>query len=284
MGTPFSEPIGATPQLTATGTLTAFRGISSTGLQAAASLAAGVGVYTKVYNNLLYATKYSGKESAPQDIKRLRRQVHDMMRRMGQPVIIKKMLTIKDVENNIAKRSENFDSIYGQTRMNDNLSWGTGFVSREESDNEWIDPSSGEIIKEDFNPEPSWPKAPKYRGYGPSIVTYIIEPDAPQDFFTLTPQGAMIQVQTANVTMGWFPKVNDNDLIIHVELDESGHVVHSGRRYQAKTTSPVSIRGLDRKGRREYEGDFGNRHVVNQTFEINLVPDNHVLMNVEVDR
>jgi hypothetical protein len=253
-------------------------------LNATASVALSFGVYTKAYNNLLYAVKYVGEDSAPQDIKRLRRQVHDMMRRMGQPVIIKKMLTIADVEKGLAERSPNYDSIYGQTRNNDNFSFGAGFVSREKSDDEWIDPSTGEIIQSDFDVDPSWPKAPKYRGFGPSIVTYIVEPDAPQDFFTLTPTGAMIQVQTADVTMGWYPKVNDGDLIIHVELDESGHVADSGPRYQAKMSSPVSIRGLDRKGRKDIGEEFGNRHVVNQTFPITRVPQNHELMKVEIDR
>jgi hypothetical protein len=252
-------------------------------MSSTASVAQSFGMKTTVYNNLLYMTKYAGEENAPQDIKRLRRQVYDMMRRMGQPVIIKKMLTINDVNNNVAERSANYDSIYGQTRNNDNLSWGTGFVSKEKSDNEWINPSTGEIIKSKTNPG-GFEAAPKYRGFGPSIVTYLIEPDAAQDFFTLTPTGAMIQVQTADATMGWYPKVNDNDLIIHVELDEQGHVVGTDRRYQAKMTTPVSIRGLDRKGRHEGDSDFGNRHVVNQNFPITLVPQNNVLMQVEIDR
>lgn len=252
-------------------------------LTATASMAASFGVHTKIHEDLLYMTKYAGEEDAPQDIKRLRRQVHDMMRRMGQPVIIKKLLTINDVNNSYAEKSANYDSIYGQTRNNDNLSWGSGFVSREKSKNEWIDPSTGEIIRSKTNPG-GYTAAPKYRGYGPGIVTYIIEPDAAEDYFKITPTGAMMQVQTADVTMGWFPQVHDNDLIIHAELNEDGYVENVGRRYQAKTTMPVSIRGLDRRGRREYGADLGNRHVVNQVFPITLVPSNHVLMNVEADR
>lgn len=253
-------------------------------LSATANLAAAAGMKTTVYNDLLYLIKYVGADNIPQDIKRLRRQVHDLMRRMGQPVIIKKMLTINDVEAGYAKRSPNFDNIYGQTRNNDNLTWGAGFVSIEESENEWINPSTGDIVTSDYELDPSWPKAPKYRGYGPSVVTYLIEPDVAEDYFKLTPTGAMMQVQTADVTMGWFPKINDNDLIINVELDEYGHVVSSERRYQAKMTNPVTIRGLDRRGRKEYEGDLGNRHMVNQLYPITLLPVNHILMNVEVDR
>lgn len=247
-------------------------------------LAANLGIMTKVYNNLVYAVKYVGEESAPQDIKRLRRQVHDMMRRLGQPVIVKKMLTIDDVEKGLAERSPNYSSIYGQTRNNDNLSFGSGFVSTEKSEDEWINPTTGDIIQSDFDVDSSWVKAPKYRGFGPSIITYLIEPDAPQDFFTLTPTGAMIQVQTADVTMGWYPKVNDGDLIINVELDDYGHVIDAGPRYQAKTTAPVSIRGLDRRGRKNTGDEFGNRHVVNQTFSITRIPENHELMKVEIDR
>jgi hypothetical protein len=251
---------------------------------ATAGAAAAAGIKITFDKDLIYMTKYVGEENAPQDIKRLRRQVHDMMRRMGQPVIIKKMFTIEDVDNGLAEHSPNFDSVYGQTRNNDNLSWGVGFVSKEKSNDEWIDPSNGNIYRSEISPDSNWPKAPKYRGYGPGIVTYIIEPDAPTDLFTLTPEGAMIQVQTAEVTMNWFPKVNDNDLIINVELDETGKVVKTGKRYQAKTTNPVTIRGMDRRGRSEYIGDLGNRHMVNQNYQISLLPKNHMLMNVEADR
>jgi hypothetical protein len=253
-------------------------------LTATSNLATSIGYRTTMYDNLLYATQYVGNEGAPQDVKRLRRQVYDMMRRMGQPVIIKKMLTIKDVEDNYAERSANYDSVYGQTRNNDNLSWGTGFVSKEKSDDEWINSLTGEVVRSDYIPNDSWPKAPKYRGFGPGIVTYIVEPDAAEDYFKLTPEGAMMQVQSSSVTMGWFPKVNDNDLIINVELDDNGHVAATGRRYQARATNPVSIRGLDRRGRREYNDDLGNRHIVNQVYEMTLVPVNNVLMKVEVDR
>jgi hypothetical protein len=253
-------------------------------LETSSSLAASLGIHTKVYNNLLYVSKYVGEDSAPQDVKRLRHQVYETMRRMGQPVIIKKMFTIADVEKGIAEKSANYDTIYGQTRNNDNLSWGTGFVSKEKSEDEWIDPSTGEVVKSDWTPNENWPKAPKYRGFGPGVVTYLIQPDVPQDFFTLTATGAMLQVQTADVQMGWFPKVSDNDLIINVELDEYGHVVSTGRRYQAKMTNQITIRGLDRKGRKEYDGDFGNRHVVNQTYPMTLVPENNILMHVEADR
>ena len=62
------------------------------------------------------------------------------------------------------------------------------------------------------------------------------------------------------------------------------HVIDTHERYQAKRTSPISIRGRDNKGRREYSADHGNRHVVNQDFEMNLLPETSVLYQVEADR
>jgi hypothetical protein len=44
------------------------------------------------------------------------------------------------------------------------------------------------------------------------------------------------------------------------------------------------MRGLDRRGRKEYGESFGNSHVINQTFEMALIPTNDVLYEVEVDR
>lgn len=94
----------------------------------------------------------------------------------------------------------------------------------------------------------------------------------------------MFQTQTAELTMGWFPKIDDNDLIINVELGNNGRVVAAGRRYQAKIVNPVTMRGLDNNGRIESKGYLNNRHTINQKYQMTLVPVNNILMNVEVDR
>jgi hypothetical protein len=69
-----------------------------------------------------------------------------------------------------------------------------------------------------------------------------------------------------------------------VELDRNENIVGSFERYLLRQTNPVSIRGLDRRGRRERATDYGNRHVVNQAFDMTLIPDNEELYNVEIDR
>lgn len=231
----------------------------------------------------LHVAKYVGEANVPADIKRLRRSVHEVMRRMGSPVLVKHMFLPTDVDTGIARESPTFDDAYGQVRNRDPFSHGIGYVSAEKSTDEWISPN-GAIVDSLTSPGADYIPAPKYRGYGPGYLTYIIEPDAATDFFKRSTTGALIQVQTATAQTGWFPNINDNDLIVNVTLNDVGEIADVHERYQTKTVNPVSIRGLDRKGRREYSGDNGNRHIVNQQFEMTLVPGNSTLQQVEVDR
>lgn len=84
----------------------------------------------------------------------------------------------------------------------------------------------------------------------------------------------------------WYPEINDNDLVINVVLGRNGEVADTFERYEAKQTNPTTTRGHDRKGRREYTEDGGNRFVVGQKFEMALVPrnENEQIYKVEVDR
>lgn len=234
-------------------------------------------------SGLHHVAKYVGEQNVPQDIKRIRRSTYEVMRRMGTPVIVKKMLTDRDRNLGYADHSPNFDSVYGQTRNEDPLSFGVGFVSKEIHPEEWLS-IRGEVFRSETNPGSEFAPAPKYRGFGPGFLTYIVEPDVAEDFYKHTPEGVLVRVQQAMAQAPWWPDINDNDLIIHVTMDASGDVVNTGERYQAKMVDPVSIRGLDRRGRTEYTGDLGNRHVINQTFQMALLPAYHVLYNVETDR
>lgn len=236
-------------------------------------------------NALYYVRKYLGETNVPSDIRRLRRSVLQVMQRMGQPVIVKRMFNDHDARVGIAQASPISDDAYGQqVRNRDPFSHGTGYCSIQLSTNEWINPTTGAIVTANISPGPTYTPAPFYRGYGPGFLTYLIEPDVPLDLFKLSPTGALIKTQSQTVVSGWFPEINDNDLIVNVELDNDGHVTDTHERYQAKKTAPVSIRGLDRKGRREYSADHGNRHVVNQNFEMTAVPETSVLYQVETDR
>jgi len=221
----------------------------------------------------------------PKSIRQLRANVANTMLRFGSPVIIKHMYNSTDVDAGIAKKSPNFEDAYGQTRHNDPLSHGIGFVSVEESEDEWVTPD-GKLhpVQTTISPGSGFTPAPKYRGYGQGYLTYVIMPDVSEDVFKLNEVGALIRVQSAQVQMGWFPEVNDNDLIITCTIDEQFKVVATHERYLAKMTNPVSVRGLDRRGRRERSSDFGNRFVINQQFEMTLIPAKDELYNVETDR
>lgn len=233
-----------------------------------------------------HVAKYVGERGkVPHDIIRDRQYVYELMRRMGTPVMIKKMLTEEDVLAGTAETSPNFNDIYGQSRNRDPIDHGIGYVSKEKSTNEWINTATSKIITANTSPGAGYIPAPKYRGYGPGFITYIIEPDAAEDYFKHTPEGVLIKVQTATAQAPWWPDINDNDLLVHVELDRGGYIVGTQERYQAKMTNPVSIRGArERRGRQEYSGDFGSRYVINQTFQMALLPRIHEAMKVEVDR
>lgn len=236
-------------------------------------------------NNLFYVENYRGETNVPADVRRLRRSVHEVMRRMGQPVIVKHMFNDHDARIGIAKPSPVGNDAYGQqVRNRDPFSYGTGYCSLQLSPDEWINPITGAIVTSDTSPGPTFTQAPMYRGYGPGYLTYLIEPDVPLDLFKLNSSGAIIKIQSQTVKAAWFPEINDNDLVINAELDNDGNVIDTHERYQAKRTSPISIRGRDNKGRREYSADHGNRHVVNQDFEMNLLPETSVLYQVEADR
>lgn len=229
---------------------------------------------------------YMGEAHVPQDARRRRKQVMQAMLRMGAPVIVKHQYNIGDVEEGIAKKSPTWDDIYGQERHKDPMSHGVGFVSVEDSDNEWIHPSTGALVVSETSPGAGYIKAPKYRGYGPGYLTYAILPDVAEDMFKLDETGALIRIQNARAKMGWFPEVNDNDLLILATLDHKEQVVNTHERYKLKQATQISHRGLNRRGRR-YPGepmDFGNQLAINQVFELALVPPNDSVYDVEVDR
>lgn len=228
--------------------------------------------------------RYTGDSAVPYDMISLRGNSLDLMRWMGTPVLIKHMFNDDDVQAGRAIASPNFSSVYKQTRKDDPISYGVGYVSVETSFNEWVSPDGELVVGPTSSPGAGFTPAPKYRGYGPSFLTYVVFPDAAEDVFKPSPTGVLIRIQRAQVQMGWYPEVNDNDLIVVAEIDSAENIVATHERYLARMTNPVSIRGYDQHGRREYSEDFGNRRIINQQFETDLLPSNHVLYGVETDR
>lgn len=235
-------------------------------------------------DGLTNVIRYKGEPVVPRDILRQRANNLETLRRFGSPVVVKHMYNDRDRQDKIAEPSPNFSSVYGQTRNHDPISHGVGLVSVEKSKDEWISPDGKTIVQSLTSPGTGYIQAPKYRGYGPGYLIYAILPDVSEDIFKLSETGALIRVQTAEVQMGWYPDVNDNDLLITCRIDRAERVIETFERYLLKQTSPSSMRGQDRLGRREYGEDFGNRHITDQSFQMTLLPKHDTLYNVEIDR
>jgi hypothetical protein len=60
--------------------------------------------------------------------------------------------------------------------------------------------------------------------------------------------------------------------------------VATHERYKLKQTTQISMRGLNRRGRRypDEPMDFGNQLAVNQVFELALIPPNDTAYEVEL--
>jgi hypothetical protein len=245
---------------------------------------------------------YYGDDQIPRDVVNLRQSTMEAMRRLGTPVLIKRMYTAEDVDLGQAQPSPAQDVIYKQSRHNDPLSYGVGFCSIDTQPGEWYDPVTFEVVVTDVSgqspvvtpdfenfeePRTNLLPAPRYRGYGPGFLTYVILPDRPEDVFKLTPQGAMIRTQTAKLQLPWWPLVGDNDLMIAVELDNAGNITETFERYQLKQVMPITMRGEDRSGRREisHANVGGNRYWVGQECEaVKVMPLSDPIYSVETDR
>lgn len=230
------------------------------------------------------ATAYKGEGWVPQDVRRRRKLVLDAVRRVGTPVVVKHMFNDQDYTEGRAARSPSLVSAYDQPRHDDPLSYGVGFVGLEPSTNEWYNTSTGELVINAVSPGVGWIQAPLHRGFGPGYLTWIIEPDVAEDMFKITDGGVLIKTQTATAQAPWYPEMNDNDLLVNVTIDSKHKIIDTYERFQLKMTNPVSIRGHQRHGRREYTEDGGNRFVVGQSFEMALVPKTDVLYSVPIDR
>jgi hypothetical protein len=205
---------------------------------------------------------------------------------MGTPVLIKRMYTSEDVANGVAAETENWDPVYNSAiYATDYLSYGVGISSVETQDGEWFDTNTGDVVISATNPGSGYQAAPRYRGYGPGFLTYAILPDRPEDVWKLTEQGALQHVQQAMAQIPWWPQVGDNDLLITCSLNSNGTIAETYERYELHMVTPVTMRGHDRYGAREFAANAsGNRWWVGQQCEMNEIPKNDIRYQVETDR
>ena len=228
-----------------------------------------------------------GGRRTPQEIKRLRREVMDFCRKLGQPVVLKHQWNNEDVRSGLAKECPAcLDDGYKQTRNKCPVCFSVGFVSVENDNITNLYVENGELV--DQVHQINEYRAPKYGGYGPGYITWMIQPDTPVDIFKINEQGVMVQTQQAQGTAPWFPELHDNDLATNVHLDhnlkiQAVNVFGDGTRnrtydrYQLKMTNPITIRGFGRRA-------IDQNYQVQQTFEMAHVPLDNILYSVPLDR
>lgn len=245
-------------------------------------------LYAPIYNDVRY---YYGDPQVPRGIKNVRVSTMEAMRRVGTPVLLKRRYTTGDIDKGLAQASPARDTGFGQSRQNDPVSNGVGFVSLDTQPGEWWDPATQLLLitgQFDNPPTETAVPAPRYRGYGPGFLTYVILPDRPEDVFKIDPRGVMTQIQQAKVQLPWWPIVGDSDVMIVVDLDDAGRIANTYERYVLHQVQPITMRGLDRSGRREtpIADAGGNRFWVGQECEASMVPENanNPIYNVETDR
>ena len=220
--------------------------------------------------------RHIGGPSTPHDVQRLRRNNIETLQRFGQPVIWKHAFTEDDLsaggyrfqisngamENIPIQRCPAcWDEDLLSSRGDCNVCYGNSFTSIATDDNLFIDERG--YLTENGG---SAVLAPKYRGYGPSVLTWTIQPDVPEDVFRISDRGVLTRVQTSMVSAPWTPDMADNDLIINVSLGQNGYRIDEEiERHILKQVSPQTVRGYGRAAR-------ARQFKAGQQFEMTKLP------------
>lgn len=240
-------------------------------------------------NSFIQSGSDLGEEAyVPWETRRRRQQVAEMLRRMGTPALLKHRYSDLDVREGVAQKAPGRDSIYGQARNNDPLTLGTGYTSVELSTNEWFD-NEGKIVISETSPGAEYQQVPRYRGFGPGHLIYVIMPDAARDYFTYDPGGAFYNIEESRAITSWTPKIWDGDLLITVTTDAIGNIISKEEVYECNKVTPLTMRGRDRLGLPEKPNDSNyfntpNRWIMNQKFTIIKIPDLDPRQEVQIDR
>ena len=213
-----------------------------------------------------------GPPNTPHEIKQFRRQVMDMFRYLGQPVIHKHRFSPLDEDEGTAKKCPAcFDDEYGNVRQDCPVCFGTGFVSVENHPTKFIN-DSGRLTT-----TPTAVVAPLYGGFGRPYLTWVAEPDVRFDVFKITEEGVFQRIAQAMAVAPWYPEMSDNDLLIDVEVSSNNVIQQVRDRYELKQSQPITVRGFGIRTQGKHE------HKVQQSFEMSLLPKPHHYYNVPVD-
>jgi len=198
-----------------------------------------------------------GGAETPREIRRLRKNVLDYHRALGQSVVVKRRLTTLDVEKGEAVTCPyHNDPAYEQSRERCPYCFGTNILG----------------------------------GFADGTVTSVAIGDAQTDLFRLSEQGLFMREQHPQATAPWFPTLHDGDLIIAARIAPDGvTVLETGDRFELDEVTPVRPRGSaplgfasrrDR-GRLNFVGE--DDMLVSQSFQVDFLPPGHIFYDVPVD-
>ena len=228
--------------------------------------------------------RHAGKAS--QDIRRLRLANGDMNRTMGQPVVWRHRFTIVDLDKPYTLALPNrkemviatkrcpacYDDVYAQPRSDCRVCYGSTIVSTETDPTRWISTNGRLVESETEVPAPLW------RGFGPPVLTWIMEPNAPEDVFKISEHGVLTRSEQNRGFAPWYPRMGDGDIVINVDVNKStGYsVVETRERFLLATVTQETVRGFGKM-------TTDRSYVVSQSFEMTRLPPNHILQLLEAE-
>lgn len=212
-----------------------------------------------------------GAPNTHQEIKRLRRQVGDQLRRYGEPVIYFRAINLQDLKEGNARRCPAcYDEAYAQSRADCEVCFNTTLVSLEDSDDTFIDLNGYPTHVATDIP------APAFGGYREPVITRITQPDVGTDVMRWNEMGVLIRTQNATAVAYWTPTMGDNDMIVDCALGiDQSKVTAIGTRYLLKMVSPITLRGW---GKRKSDQSYA----VGQSFEMNSLPLENILYDMPI--
>lgn len=233
---------------------------------------------------LTIAKTHYGLPNVPHDIRRLRIASIEHCLAHGQPSVWRHRFNASDEASGfvmptrtgsdtiaVKKCPACFDDVYGQPRGDCPVCFGSSFVSTANSTTLWIVNDGRSVSATD---DGSNVRAPLWRGYGPPVLTFIVEADAPKDDVRPDPRGMLVDLESTPMFAPWYPTMVDGDILLDVTLAEDGFTVESiDRRRQLLIVQPQTIRGASP---RKHSRGF----IVGQIFNTALVPTDGILSEV----
>jgi len=234
---------------------------------------------------LVVSARNVGDHRTPHETKALRRNVIEMAMRLGQPVVWRHRFTVDEVAAGsstlqlqsgpmtiaLQRCPACYDEYNESGRGDCPVCFGITITSTETSDVEYISSSGRITTTATANP------APVYRGFGPSVLTWVLQPDVLNDNYKLSPEGVMTLIESARVYAPWTPLMEDNDFMANVILrPDSATVEKITEIYELKGTTPQSVRGHGQTAR-------GREFMVGQSFEMAVLPSNHPYAGLTVE-